>query len=70
MRSSSLVRQGVTARAIIALMRAVPALFTLGWMVAAVIWLVQDRPERAVTALIVAAIAGSFGARIELFGRR
>ena len=47
-----------------------PALFTLGWVVAAVIWLVQDRPEGAVTAVMVAAIAGTFGARIELFGRR
>jgi hypothetical protein len=44
MRSSAPVRQGVAARAIIALMRAVPVLFTVGWVVAAVVWLVQGRP--------------------------
>jgi hypothetical protein len=62
--------EGLAARALIALVRAVPALFTVGWVVAAVVWLVQGRPERAVTAVIVAAIAASFGARIELFSRR
>jgi hypothetical protein len=58
------------ARAVVALMRAVPALFTTGWLIAAAVWLVQGRLERALVALLVAAIAASFGVRIALAGRR
>jgi hypothetical protein len=63
-------RQGPAARAVIALMRAVPALFTVGWLAAAAVWLVQGRLERALAAVAVALIAASFGARIALFSRR
>jgi hypothetical protein len=61
--------EGVAARAVIALMRAVPALFTVGWLLAGAVWLVQGWLERGVAALVVALIAASFGVRIELFSR-
>ena len=64
------VGEGVTSGAVIALMRAVPALFTVGWLVAAGVWLVQGWLERGVAAVAVALIAASFGVRIELFSRR
>jgi hypothetical protein len=60
----------LAARAVIALMRAVPALFTVGWLVAAAVWLVQGWLERGVAAVAVALIAASFGVRIELFSGR
>jgi hypothetical protein len=61
---------GLSLRALIALARAVPALFAVGWLAAAVVWLPRGRLERALAALAVAAIAASFGGRIALFGRR
>jgi hypothetical protein len=61
---------GVAARALVALMRAVPALFTTGWLVAAAVWLLQGRLDRALAALAVAAIAAGFGVRIALFSGR
>jgi hypothetical protein len=70
MTRSGRVGDSLASRALIALMRAVPALFTLGWLAAAVVWLVQGRLERAVAALVVALVAASFGARIALFSRR
>jgi hypothetical protein len=62
--------ESLASRALIALMRAVPALFTIGWLAAAAVWLLQGRLERALAALAVAGIAASFGARIALFSRR
>jgi hypothetical protein len=59
--------ESFASRALIALMRAVPALFTLGWLAAAVVWLVQGRVEHALAALAVALVAASFGARIAVF---
>jgi hypothetical protein len=61
---------GLASRALIALMRAVPALLTVGWPAAAVVWLAQGRLERALAALAVAAIPASCGAQIALFSRR
>jgi hypothetical protein len=70
MKPSARVGQSLAARAVIALMRAVPALFTVGWLAAAGVWLLQGRLERALAAVAVAAIAASFGARIALLSRR
>jgi hypothetical protein len=70
MSRSGRVGESLASRALIALMRAVPALFTVGWMAAAVVWLSQGRPGRALAALAVAVIAASFGLRIALFSRR
>jgi hypothetical protein len=70
MSTSARVGQSLAARAVIALMRAVPALFTVGWLAAAGVWLLQGRLERALAAVAVAAIAASFGARIALLSRR
>jgi hypothetical protein len=70
MTRSARVGQSPASRALIALMRAVPALFTVGWLAAAVVWLVQGRLERALAAVAVALVAASFGARIALFSRR
>jgi hypothetical protein len=64
------VAEGLASRAPIALMRAVPALFTVGWLAAAVVWLVQGRLERALAALAVALVAASVDVRIALFSRR
>jgi hypothetical protein len=47
------------SRALIALMRAVPAVFTIGWLAAAAVWLLQGWLERALIVLAVAAIAAS-----------
>jgi hypothetical protein len=44
--------------------------FTIGWLTAAGVWLVQGRQGGALAAVAVAAIAASFGARIALFSRR
>jgi hypothetical protein len=70
MSTSARVGQSLAGRPAIALMRSVPALFTVGWLAAAGVWLVRGRLERAAAAVAVAAIAASFGARIGLFGRR
>lgn len=70
MSRSARVGQSPASRALIALMRAVPALFTVGWLAAAVVWLVQGRLERTLAAVAVALVAASFGARIALFSRR
>jgi hypothetical protein len=64
-------RPGPCSSALIALTRAVPALFPVGWRAAAVVWLAQARLEHAaLAALPVAVIAASFGAGIALFSRR
>ena len=62
--------ESLAARALIALMRAVPALLTVGWLAAAGVWLLQGRLERALAALAVALVAASFGVWIALFSRR
>jgi hypothetical protein len=69
MSPSTRVGASVAARAVVALMRAVPALFTTGWLTAGAVWLVQSRLERALAALVVAAIAASLGLRIALASR-
>jgi hypothetical protein len=51
-------------------MRAVPALFTVGWLTAGAVWLLQGRLERALIAILVAAVAASFGIRIAVASRR
>jgi hypothetical protein len=56
------VGESLVSRVLIELMRAVPAVFTIGWLAPAVVWLMQGRIERALAALAVAAIAASFGA--------
>lgn len=70
MSPSARAGESLASRALIALMRAVPALFTVGWLAAAVVWLAEERPGRALGALAVAVVAASFGARIALFSRR
>jgi len=49
---------------------AVPALFTVGWLAAGAGWLLQTRLERALVAILVAAVAASFGMRIAIASRR
>ena len=61
---------GLPARAVVALVRAVPALFTVGWLTAGAVWLLQGRLERALIAILVAAVAASFGMRIAIASRR
>jgi hypothetical protein len=70
MSPSSRAGAGVAARALVALMRAVPALFTVGWLAAGAVWLLQARLERALVAIVVAAVAASFGVRIAIASRR
>ena len=70
MSPSTLAGAGLAARAVVALMRAVPALFTVGWLAAGAVWLLQGRLERALVAVLVAAVAASFGIRIALASRR
>lgn len=70
MSSPARMGESLASRALIALMRAVPALFTVGWLAVAVVWLAQGRPGRALAAVAVALVAASFGARIALFSRR
>jgi hypothetical protein len=69
MSPSTRVGAGLAARAIVALMRAVPALFAIGWLAAGAVWLLHGRLERALAAVLVAAIAASLGVRIALAGR-
>jgi hypothetical protein len=59
----------VAARALVALMRAVPALFATGWLAAGAVWLLQGRLERALAAVLVAAIAAGLRLRIALASR-
>jgi hypothetical protein len=47
----------------------VPALFAIGWLAAGAVWLLHGRLERALAAVLVAAIAASLGVRIALAGR-
>ena len=69
MSPSTRVGAGMAARAVVALMRAVPALFATGWLAAAAVWLLQGWLERALAAFLVAAIAASLGIRIALASR-
>jgi hypothetical protein len=55
---------------VVALVRAVPALFTVGWLTAGAAWLLQALLERALIAILVAAVAASFGMRIAIASRR
>jgi hypothetical protein len=70
MSPSTLAGASLAARAVVAPMRAVPALFTVGWSVAGAVWLLQGRLERALVAVLVAAVAASFGMRIAIASRR
>jgi predicted membrane-bound mannosyltransferase len=70
MSPSSRAGAGLAARAVVALMRAVPALFTVGWLAAGAAWLLQGRLERALVAILVAGVAASFGMRIAIASRR
>jgi hypothetical protein len=56
MSPSARAGESLASRALIALMRAVPALFTVGWLAATVVWLAQGRLGRALVALAVAVI--------------
>ncbi|MGH2714409.1 MAG: hypothetical protein ACRDM7_11095 [Thermoleophilaceae bacterium] len=69
MSPSTRVGGGVAARAVVALMRAVPALFASGWLAAGAVWLLQGRLERALAAVLVAVLAASLGMRIALASR-
>jgi hypothetical protein len=70
MSPSARVGESTASRVLIALMRVVPMLFTVGWLAAAVVWLGQGRLERALAAVAGALVAASFGARIALSSRR
>jgi hypothetical protein len=69
MSPSTRVGEGIMARAVVALMRAMPALVATGWLAAAAVWLLQGRLERALAAVLVAAIAAGLGMRIALASR-
>jgi hypothetical protein len=69
MSPSGRASEGLALRALIALMRTVPALVQGRLLAAAVVWLARGRLERALAALAVAAIAASLGARSALFSR-
>jgi hypothetical protein len=69
MSPSTRVGASVAARAIVALMRAVPALFTTGWLAAGAFWLLQGQFERALAAVLVATVSASLGMMITLASR-
>ncbi len=53
-------------RALVAAMRAVPAIFAAGWLIASATWLVAGQPTNALGGLVVAVLAASHGVRIAL----
>ena len=66
------VRRGqppLAVRAVIAAMRAVPALFALGWLVAGAAWLMTGSAARAALALLLAVIAASYGLGAAMWSR-
>lgn len=60
----------LAARAVIAAMRAVPAMFTLGWLGARGGVAVDGSTDRAALALALAAIAASYGVRAAVASKR
>jgi hypothetical protein len=58
------------ARVVVALMRAVAALFATGWLVVAAVWLLDGRLEPALAAAGVAAVVAGLGMLTALLSHR